>query len=102
MQSSRVLNRDAERTAVGITSVADSRHAELVRKWFGVTGRSVATPGVRDKLNFFGGEVPIDKEASDRYRMTMMRAQYLSSDRPNMLIERRDFGTQDATTVEPG
>ena len=70
---------------------ADLRHAELIRKSFGVTGRSVATPGVRDKLNDIEGEVPIDKEAADRYRANTMRAQYLSSDRPEIQVECRDL-----------
>ena len=75
----------------GITWEADLRHAELIRKSFGVTGRSVATPGVRDKLNDIEGEVPIDKEAADRYRGNTMRAQYLSSDRPEIQVECRDL-----------
>ena len=53
---------------------AGPRHAELIRKSFGVTSRSVATPGVRDKLTDIEGAVPIDKEASDRYRANTMRA----------------------------
>ena len=55
------------------------QHAELIRKSFGVTGRSVTTPGVRDKLNDIEGEAPIDKEAADRNRANTMRAQCLSS-----------------------
>ena len=47
----------------------DPRHAELIKKSFVVTGRSVATPGVRDKLDDIEGEVPIGKEAADRYTM---------------------------------
>ena len=56
-----------------------------------MTGRSVTTPGVRDKLTDIEGEVPIDKEASDRYRANTMRAQYLSSDRSDVQIECRDL-----------
>ena len=63
--------------ADGITWEADPRHAELMRKSFGVTGRSVATLGVRDKLDDIEGDVPIDNEASDRYRAHTLRAQYL-------------------------
>ena len=62
--------------ADGITWEADLRHAELIRKSFGVTGRSVTTSGVRDKVADIEGEVPIDKEASDRYRANTMRAQF--------------------------
>ena len=91
VQSIRVLSRIVERTADGITWEAGPRHAELIRKSFGVTGRSVTTPGVRDKLTDIEGEVPIDKEASDRYRANTMRAQYLSSDRPDIQIECRDL-----------
>ena len=54
-----------------------------------MTGRSVATLGVRDKLTDIEGEFPIDKEASDRYRAHTMRAQYLSSDRLDFQIECR-------------
>ena len=71
-------------TADGITWEADPRHAVLIRKSFGMTGQSVTTPGVRDKLTDSEEEVPIDKEASDRYRANAMRAQYLSSVRPDI------------------
>ena len=77
-----------------ITWEADPRHAALIRKSFGVTGRSVTTPGVRDKLTDIEGEVPIDKEASDRYRANTMRAQCLSSDRPDIQIECRDLARE--------
>ena len=43
------------------------------RKSFGVTGRSVTTPG--DKLDDIEGEAPIVKEAADRYRANTMRVQ---------------------------
>ena len=78
-------------TAHGITWEADPRHAELIRKSFGVTGRSVATPGIRDKADDIEGEVPIGKEAAGRYRTKTMRAQYLSSDRPETKVECRDL-----------
>ena len=74
VQSVRVLGRIVEWTAVGSTGIVGPRHAELIRKSFGVTGRSVATPGVRDKLTDIEGEVPIDKEAADRYHANTMRA----------------------------
>ena len=73
VQSIRVLGRLVEWTADGITWEADPRHAELTRKSYGVTGRSVTTPGVRDKLNDIEGEAPIDKEAADRYRANTMQ-----------------------------
>ena len=41
VQSIRVLGRIVEWTADGITWEADPRRAELIRKSFGVTGRSV-------------------------------------------------------------
>ena len=66
VRSIRVLGRIVEWTADGITWEAHSRHPELIRKSFGVTARSVATPGFRDKLDDIEGEVPIDKEAADR------------------------------------
>ena len=81
VQSIRRLGRIVDWTADGITWEADPRHAELIRKLFGVTGRSVTTPGVRYKLDDTEWEVPIDEEAADRYRANTMRAQYLSSDR---------------------
>ena len=91
-QSIRVLGRLVEWTAEGITwSEADPRHAELIRKSFVVTGRSVTTRGVRDNLNDIEGKPPIDKESADRYRANTMRAQYLSSDRPDIQIECRDL-----------
>ena len=80
-QNIRVPGRIVEWTDDGITWEADLRHAELIRKSFGVTGRSVETPGVRDKLDDIEGEVPTSKEAADRYRANTMRAQYLSTDR---------------------
>ena len=91
VQSIRVLSRIVEWTPDGITGEAGPRHAELIRKSFGVTGRSVATPGVRDKLTDIEGAVPIDKEASDRYRGNTMRAQHLSADTPNIQIECSDL-----------
>ena len=91
VQSIRVLGSTVEWTADGITWEADRRHAELIKKSFGVTGRSVTSPGVRDKLTNIVGEVPIDKAASDRYRADTMRAQYLSSDRPDFQIVCRDL-----------
>ena len=63
VQSIRVLGRIVEWTADGITWEADPRHAELIRKSFGVTRRSVTTPEVRDKLTDIEGE-----EGSDRQR----------------------------------
>ena len=68
VQSIRVLGRVVERTADDITWEADLPLVELTRKSFGVTGRSVTTPGGRDKFTDKKGEVPIEKEASDRYR----------------------------------
>ena len=91
VQSIRVLGRIVEWTADGITWEADPRHAELIRKSFGVTSRSVTTLGVRDKLTDIEGEVPIDQESSDRYRANTMRAQYLSCDTPDIQIECRDL-----------
>ena len=55
-----------------------------------MTGRSVATPGVRDKLDDTE-EVPIDKEAADRCRANTMRVPYLSSDRLEIQVEFRDL-----------
>ena len=92
-ETARVLNCHEWRnpwtlwTDDGITWEADLRHAELIRISFGVTGRPVATPGVRDTLNDIEGDVPIDKEAADRYRANTVRAQYLSSDRPEIQVE---------------
>ena len=65
VQSIRVPGRIVEWTDDGITWEADPRHAELIRKSFGVTRRSVATLGVRDKLDDIEGEVRISKEATD-------------------------------------
>ena len=66
---------------------AEHPSAGPLRKSFGVTGRSVATPGVRDKTDDMEGEVSISKEAADRYRASTMRAQYLTSDRPDIQVE---------------
>ena len=90
-KSFRVLGRVVEWNANGITWEADPRHAELMRKSFGVTSRSVTSPGVSDKLTDIEGEVPIDKGASDRYRAKTMRAQFLSNDRPDVQIECGDL-----------
>ena len=49
VQGVRVHGRLVEWTAERRTWEADPRHAELIRKSFGVTGRSVTTPGLRDK-----------------------------------------------------
>ena len=63
-----------EWTDEGNSWKADPRHAELIRKSFGVTGRSVSTPGVKDRLNDIEGETPLGKEAADLYRANTMRA----------------------------
>ena len=52
---------------------------------------TVATPGVRGKSVDIEGEVPIGKGAADRYRANTMRAQYLSSHRPDIQVECRDL-----------
>ena len=88
VQSMRVLGRLVEWTVEGIAWEADPRHAELIRKSFGVTGRSVTPPGVIDKLDDIEGEAPIDEESADC--ASTMRAQYLSSDRPKMQVECRE------------
>ena len=59
-----------------------------------MTGRSVATPGVRDKSDDIEGKVPIDKEASDRYRANTMGAQYLHSDRLEIQVECWDLASR--------
>ena len=64
-----------EWTDEGISWEADPRHAELIRKCFGVTGRSVSTLGVKDRLDDIEGETTLGKEAADRYRANTMRAQ---------------------------
>ena len=79
VQSIRVLCRIVEWTAK-----PDPQHAEQIRISFGLTSRSVTTPGVSGKLTDIEGEVPIDKEASDRYRANTVHAQYLSIDRPDI------------------
>ena len=55
VQSIRVLGRIVERTADGITWEADPRHAELIRNSYGVTGSSVATNVIRDKVDDIEG-----------------------------------------------
>ena len=87
MQRIRVLGRIVEWTDEGISLEADPRHAELI----GVTGRSVSTPGAKDKLDDIEGETPLGKEAADRHRANTMRAQYFSSDRPEIQVECRDL-----------
>ena len=56
----------------GVAWEADPRHAELIRKSNGVTDRSDATPGIRDKADDIEGEDPISMEAADRYRANTM------------------------------
>ena len=90
VQSIRVQGRIVEWTDEGISWKADPRRAELIRKSFGVTGRSVSTPGVKDKLDDIEVETPLGKEMADRYRANTMRPQYLSSDRPEIQVECRD------------
>ena len=58
--------------ADGITWEADPRHAELM----------------------------IDKEASDRYRANTTRAQYLSSDTPDIQVECQDLPRRMHTAIE--
>ena len=61
---------------------------------FGVTGRSVSTPGAKDRLDDIEGETPLEKEAADRYRANTMRAQHLSSDTPQIQVECRDLARE--------
>ena len=84
LHSIRVPSRIVEWTADGITWEADPQRAELIRKSFGVTRRSVTAPGEGDKLTDIEGEVPMDKEASDRCCSNTMCAQ---CDRPDIQIE---------------
>ena len=56
-----------------------------------MTGRSVSTPGLKDRLHDIEGETPLEKEAADRYRANTTRAQYLSSDKPEIQVECRDL-----------
>ena len=74
VQSIHVLGRIVEWTDEGISWEADPRHAELIRKSFGVTGRSVSTPGGKDRLDDIEGDTPLGKEAADRNRVNTMRA----------------------------
>ena len=80
-----------EWTAEGITWEADPRHAELIRKSFGVTGSTTSKE-----------RPPIDKEAADRCRANTMRAQYLSSDTSRDTSRVSRLGAQVATAIEPG
>ena len=56
-----VLGRIVEWTDEGISWEADPRHAELIRKSFGVAGRSISTLGVKDRLDDIEGETPLGK-----------------------------------------
>ena len=91
VQSIRVLGKIVEWTDDGITWEGDPQHSELIRKSFGVTSRSLATPGVRDKLDDSEREVPIGKEAADRHRARTTRAQKISSDRLEIQVECQDL-----------
>ena len=91
VQSIRVLGKNVDWTDEGISWETDPQYAELIRKSFGVTGRSVSTPVVEDRLDDIEGETPLGKEAAYRYRANTMRAQYLSSDRPEIQVECRDL-----------
>ena len=94
VQSIRALGRIVEWTDEGISWEADPRHAELIRMSFGVTGRSVSTPGVKDRLDDIEGETPLEEEAADRYGANTMRAQYLSSGSPEIQVECRDLARE--------
>ena len=59
---------------------ADPRHAELIRKSFGVTGRSVALASETSSMTL-----------KERFLSSKKRAQYLSSDRPEIQVECRDL-----------
>ena len=84
LQSIRVLGRLVEWIVEGGAWEADPRHAEFIRKSFGVTGRSVSPLGVIDKFDDIEGEAPIGKESADR--SNTLRAKYLSSDKPEMQV----------------
>ena len=56
VRSIRVLGRIVDWTDEGISWEAYLRH-ELIRKSFGVTDRSVSTPGVKDRLDDIEGDL---------------------------------------------
>ena len=99
-KSIRVQGRIVEWTADGITWEADPRHAELIRKSFG-RDRPIKLRHLASETNSLTlkERFPVDKAPSDRYRANTMRAQYLSSDIPEIQV--LGSGTQDATAVEP-
>ena len=79
-KSIRVLGKLVEWTAKRHHArQADPRHAELIRKSFGETGRSVTTPGVRDKLD----DIQEEGHRSTRSQLTVIaRIRCVHSDSP--------------------
>ena len=59
--------------------------------WAGLWNGLIFDTWVRDRLDDIEGEVPISKEAADPHRANTMRAQYLSSDRPEIQVECPDL-----------
>ena len=96
-----VLGRIIGWTDEGITWEADPRHAEIVRKAYGVT-TTVVTPGVKIDSEAVDNEVPLEAAEEKRYRSMTMRAQYLSADRPETQFSCRERARrmQDPTTLD--
>ena len=55
------------------------------------------TPATKDDAKEIEREEPLEKEASDRYRSTAARSQYLSEDRPDIKV-----ATRRLTRIRPG
>ena len=86
----RILNRILTRCDWGYQLEADPRHVEIITRSLGLPSGShgLTTPGVKDP----GGDpdAPASMEATE-YRSLVMRAAYLSLDRPELQFAVKDL-----------
>ena len=91
VQKIDILNRLVTWTDEGIEYEADPRHAEIIAREMGVTGKAV-TPIVKEKAEDAEKDMEeIAAELRTTYRSNTMRAAYLSQDRPDISAAIREL-----------
>ena len=88
----RHLNRIVSWTHEGITWELDPRHVELLVRDVGVSGTSVKTPLVKEKVDDLNTpDVPLQGTAATLYRSHTMRLGYLAQDRTDLQRTTREL-----------
>ena len=97
------MNRLIHCTQDGWAMEADQRHADLIIKDLDLAGSNeVITPGEKDpKGKAVDNEEELDDTETTRYRAIVARANYLASDRPDIMYAVKELcrGMAKPTTV---